>query len=158
MKKLLYVTLLATGFGLSIAAPGLAQNLEAIAPKANTFSLSTKQNYPLTSLTTLENAFQNRISNLQVLVSGQVTSVLSDDNNGSRHQRFIIRLANGQTLLVAHNIDLAPRVSGLQIGDTVYIHGEYEWNDRGGVIHWTHHDPNGQHPGGWIDHNGQRFQ
>jgi hypothetical protein len=84
--------------------------------------------------------------------------VLSDDNDGSRHQRFILRLATGESLLVAHNIDLAPRVTGLQVGDTVSFNGEYEWNERGGVIHWTHHDPRGSHVGGWVEHNGRRYE
>jgi hypothetical protein len=76
-------------------------------------------------------------------------AVLSDDNQGSRHQRFILKLESGHTVLVAHNIDLADRVP-LTRGDVVTLRGRYEWNDRGGVIHWTHHDPEGRGPGGWI--------
>jgi hypothetical protein len=94
----------------------------------------------------------------QVSGSGTVERVLADDNDGSRHQRFILRLSSGRTLLVAHNIDLAPRVSSLSVGDTVSFYGEYEPNDRGGVIHWTHHDPQGRHVGGWLEHKGQRYQ
>lgn len=94
----------------------------------------------------------------QVEGSGTVTRILSDDNDGSRHQRFILELESGQTLLVAHNIDLAPRVDGLKLGDTVSFFGEYEWNDRGGLIHWTHHDPAGQHVEGWVEHNGKRHK
>jgi hypothetical protein len=58
-----------------------------------------------------------------------VTRILADDNDGSRHQRFILEVGGGRTLLIAHNIDLAPRVTGLKVGDTVEFHGEYEWND-----------------------------
>ncbi|MDH4048435.1 MAG: DUF3465 domain-containing protein [Gammaproteobacteria bacterium] len=94
----------------------------------------------------------------QVSGTGTVDRVLSDDNDGSRHQRFILRLSSGRTLLVAHNIDLAPRVSSLGEGDTVSFYGEFEPNDRGGVIHWTHHDPQGRHAAGWLEHNGQRYQ
>ncbi len=83
---------------------------------------------------------------------------MSDDNDGSRHQRFILRLGSGQSLLIAHNIDIAPRVATLRTGDTVSFYGEYEWNDKGGVIHWTHRDPQGQHAAGWLEHNGQRYQ
>jgi hypothetical protein len=103
----------------------------------------------------IENAFANRISNLQVGGQGTVVKILPDDNDGSRHQRFIVRLNSGQTLLMSHNIDLAPRIDSLSAGDTVAFYGEYEWNQKGGLIHWTHHDPQGRHPAGWIKHGGQ---
>jgi hypothetical protein len=93
-----------------------------------------------------------------VEASGVVERVLPDDNSGSRHQRFIVRLASGQTLLIAHNIDIAPRVAGLARGDTVSFSGLYEANDKGGVVHWTHHDPSGRHSAGWIEHEGHRYQ
>ena len=90
--------------------------------------------------------------------SGRVKRVLSDDTKGSQHQRFILELSSGQTVLVAHNIDLAPRIPGLRAGDWVEFAGEYEWNDNGGVVHWTHHDPAGRHPGGWLRHQGERYE
>jgi hypothetical protein len=106
----------------------------------------------------LATAFRNQQSDLQVRGSGVVVSLLADDNQGSRHQRFILELSSGQTLLVSHNIDLAPRINALRKGDSVEFYGEYEWNDRGGVIHWTHHDPAGRHPDGWLKHEGTTYQ
>jgi hypothetical protein len=103
-------------------------------------------------------AFENHRSNVQVQGGGSVSKVLPDDNEGSRHQRFIVRLASGQTVLIAHNIDLAGRVSSLKPGDIVEFYGEYEWNERGGVVHWTHRDPQHNHADGWIKHNGQTYQ
>ncbi len=94
----------------------------------------------------------------QVQGKGVVIQLLSDDNEGSRHQRFIVRLETGQTLLIAHNIDLAPRVSSVRKGDSVAFNGEYQWNDKGGVIHWTHRDPQHRHPSGWIEHDSTRYQ
>ena len=106
----------------------------------------------------IANAFANRTSNVQVSGQGVVIKLLPDDNSGSRHQKFILKLANGQTLLVAHNIDLAPRVEGLNEGDSIAFAGEYEWNAKGGVLHWTHRDPNGSHASGWLQHKGKTYQ
>lgn len=103
-------------------------------------------------------AFANKAEDLQVTGVGEVIKILADDNHGSRHQRFLLEIGNGMTLLVAHNIDLAPRVEGLREGDNIGFHGVYEWNPQGGVIHWTHHDPAGRHVGGWLEHEGRRYE
>ena len=108
--------------------------------------------------TQIGRAFKNRTSNVQVEGEGTVDRVLEDDVDGSRHQRFIVRLTSGQTVLIAHNIDLAPRVAGLQEGDSLRFYGEYVWNEEGGKIHWTHKDPEGSHVAGWIKHNGRTYQ
>lgn len=103
-------------------------------------------------------AFQARQSGVQVGGEGVVDRILSDDNDGSRHQRFILRLASGHTLLIAHNIDIAPRIEALESGDRVAFFGQYEWNAQGGVVHWTHHDPDGQHASGWLKASGRLYQ
>lgn len=103
-------------------------------------------------------AFSQREHGVAVQSAGVVSKVLPDDNDGSRHQRFILELDNGMTVLVAHNIDLAPRLDGLKVGDVVEFNGVYEWNAKGGVIHWTHHDPRGQHAGGWLRYQGRLYQ
>lgn len=101
--------------------------------------------------------FAKEDSGAQISGRGSVSRILSDDKDGSRHQRFVLELPSGQTVLIAHNIDLAPRISGLSEGDDVFFHGQYEWNTEGGVVHWTHRDPNGRHAGGWLKHKGQRY-
>ena len=107
---------------------------------------------------TLASAFNNRTNNLQVEGQGTVIKILPEDLAGTRHQKVIIRLSSGQTLLIAHNIDLASRVISLTKGDKIFFYGQYEWNPKGGTIHWTHHDPAGRHTAGWIEHNGIRYQ
>ncbi|MGN6512608.1 MAG: DUF3465 domain-containing protein [Lysobacteraceae bacterium] len=94
----------------------------------------------------------------EVTGRGTVIRLLADDTRGERHQRILLRLPAGGTLLIAHNIDLAPRVAPLVVGDTLEYHGEYVWNDKGGVVHWTHRDPAGRHDAGWLRHAGQTFQ
>jgi hypothetical protein len=111
-----------------------------------------------TSDLSLKEAFKNNQSNIQVGGSGKVITILPDDTQGHRHQRFIIKLNSGQTLLIAHNIDIAPRISALSAGDHINFYGEYEWNSKGGVVHWTHHDPSGRHEGGWLTHGGKLYQ
>ncbi|MBD3675847.1 MAG: DUF3465 domain-containing protein [Planctomycetaceae bacterium] len=106
----------------------------------------------------LAKAFENRQSDLQVMGHGTVTKKLPDDNQGSRHQRFILKLDSGQTILVAHNIDVAARIDSLKVGDRIDFYGEYEWNAEGGVLHWTHHATSGNHPDGWLKHDGQIYE
>lgn len=106
----------------------------------------------------LQNAYNNRQSDIQIKGSGVVIKLLRDDLEGSRHQRFILKITPSQTLLVAHNIDLAPKITSLKKGDSVGFNGEYEWNSKGGILHWTHHDPRGRHVDGWLKHNGRTYQ
>ncbi len=106
----------------------------------------------------VEAAYAARRSDVWLDAEGEVARTLADDLEGSRHQRFVLRLDSGHTVLVSHNIDLAPRVEGLRVGDRLSVRGEYEWNERGGVIHWTHHDPEGRRAGGWIERDGERYR
>lgn len=103
-------------------------------------------------------AFKNKKSDIFVEGSGEVKKLLADDNKGSRHQKFLVTISAEQTLLFAHNIDLAPRIEDLKIGDVVTFRGEYVYNPKGGVMHWTHKDPQTQQSAGWIKHNGKLYE
>ena len=109
--------------------------------------------------TAVERAFAERRSTVEVTAQGVVTSVLADDSGPSGvHQRFIIRLAGSrQTVLVDNNVTIGQRAPVLP-GHDVLVHGEYVWNDQGGLIHFTHHDPAHTHEGGWIELSGVRYQ
>lgn len=137
-RILLFIAFIIIGYGASLYTP---QQTEQSAPPKNA-----------------EQLFQDQQSNNQLEVTGEVTKILTDDHVGKRHQRFIIKLETGLTLLVAHNIDLSDRIETLQEGDSVTVYGEYEWNERGGVLHWTHHDPDKRHIDGWIKHQGKTYQ
>jgi len=149
MKNLLLVLLLALG------AYTLVEYNDTQSPVETATAITTETS---DSAAQLQAAYQDQQSNLQVQGTGTVIKILPDDNKGSRHQRFILQLPTGQTLLVAHNIDLAPRINALQTGDAVAFFGEYEWNTKGGVIHWTHHDPGAKHTDGWLSHNGHLYR
>lgn len=102
-------------------------------------------------------ALAQQESGFMVTVDATVKKTLPDDNRGSRHQRFLIDLSSGHTLLVAHNINLAKSVP-LGRGDSVRVRGQFEWNEKGGVLHWTHHDPERRREGGWIEFEGRRTE
>ena len=143
MKKIVAVLVLLVGIYVSYQQEPVVEVNDTVAVRPNATTPSNDSNWR---------------SGSQVSGSGTVGRVLSDDNDGSRHQRFILRLSSGRSVLVAHNIDLAPRIHSIAEGDTVSFYGQFETNDRGGVIHWTHKDPQGRHAHGWLEHNGRRYQ
>ncbi len=102
-------------------------------------------------------AFLNKKSNVQVYGQGVIQKLLPDDNHDIRHQKIIVQLSENHTVLIAHNIDLAPRAD-VKKGEKISFYGEYEWNRKGGVVHWTHHDPGGKHVDGWIEIKGKKYQ
>lgn len=111
-----------------------------------------------TDYTLVASAYVQHLEGAQVQGAGRVVKILPDDNSGSKHQRFILHTPEDVSVLIAHNIDLAPRIANLQPGDTVEFFGEYVWNEKGGTVHWTHRDPRGKHIHGWLKHNGVTYQ
>jgi hypothetical protein len=107
---------------------------------------------------TIKEAYKKKLDDVFVEDSGEVIKLLKDDTHGAQHQRFIIKTSNGKTVLVAHNIDIADRINSIRIGDTVTFRGEYVFNPKGGILHWTHHDPDGSSVGGWIEHEGKTYK
>lgn len=106
---------------------------------------------------TLQRAIDNRENGVWVDGRGTLVKLLPDDHDGDRHQRLLVRLESSDTILIAHNIDVAPRVKA-DDGDEITFKGEFVWNERGGVVHWTHHDPKGNRTGGWIKARGKTYQ
>lgn len=140
------------------AAVGLLRRDGELRPSPRSDSAATDASRASATSAAIDEAFERRSRGVLVEAEGTVDAVLRDDREGSRHQRFIVRLDSGRTVLISHNIDLAPRVAGLDEGDEVSFAGEYEWNPKGGVVHWTHHDPDGRHPGGWVRHEGRTYR
>jgi hypothetical protein len=93
----------------------------------------------------------------EITACARVKKLLPDDTEGLPHQKFLLELSNGTTVLVAHDTKYAPHVP-IQAGDILIIHGEYIWNRKGGLIHWTHRSDTPRHEGGWIIFNGTRYE
>jgi len=154
MKKLLLFAVIAAAFYFLNRGPAPPQpdtGQQAPPAAATEFAPSANED-PIAA------AYSGQRSDVEVTGTGRVTRILGDDSLGDRHQRFILEVPSGHTVLIAHNIDLAPRVDALAVGDAVEFHGIYEWNDKGGVVHWTHHDPQGQHEPGWLKHHGKTYE
>lgn len=120
--------------------------------------LSSGANFGQQDNTALINAFERKQSDVFVEGRGTVKKLLPDDNKGARHQKFLVTISDQQTLLFAHNIDLAERIDTIAVGDEIQFRGEYVYNPKGGVMHWMHRDPQGRQTGGWIQHHGKTYQ
>ena len=156
--------LIAAVVGYSVLQPYLARQFGWQLPSITTNSRTNDSGRggPLTVASpgtlAITNAFERKQSNVVVECELEVIKLLRDDNQGDRHQKMLLQLpATNHTILLAHNIDLAPRVPARE-GDTLIVRGEYEYSEKGGVVHWTHHDPRGKHPAGWIEHQGKRYE
>jgi hypothetical protein len=106
--------------------------------------------------------FREKTSDRWVEAEGRVERTLDDDahtaDGSDKHQRFLVKLDTGVTVLVAHNIDAARRVP-VERGDPVRFRGEYEWTEKGGTVHFTHAPKfKRRDPGGWIEHRGVRYE
>ena len=66
------------------------------------------------SSTEIEQAYNDRLEDVQVKGGGRVVKLLPDDLDGSKHQKFIVAVNSNLTVLISHNIDLAPRVKSLK--------------------------------------------
>ncbi|MDJ0974087.1 MAG: DUF3465 domain-containing protein [Planctomycetota bacterium] len=102
-------------------------------------------------------AFRAKRSDVQVEVEGTVVFLFPPDRDDKPHQRFLLKLPSGHTLKIAHNLKFSGPIP-LKKGDTVRLYGEYEYNAKGGVVHWTHRDPANRHPHGWIRHKGEIYR
>ena len=99
-------------------------------------------------------------SGAEVVASGSVIEVLSAQGGpSSNHEGFLMRLNGSCDLLVRVETDtaLTGRVP-LQSGEKVEVKGEYEYDLTGGVIHWTHHDPDGRHDNGYVVAGNRTYQ
>ena len=97
-------------------------------------------------------AYDAARSHVEVIAGGDVARVLGiRPGREGAHEGFLLRLTSGCRLIVRvqTNTDFTGDIP-LQSGDRVVVKGEYEYYERGGVIHWTHRDPRGHHANGYV--------
>jgi hypothetical protein len=54
-------------------------------------------------------------------------------------------------------MDIGMPVPDLKEGENIQFYGEYKWNAKGGVVHWTHKDPKGNHPDGFLVYRKRKY-
>lgn len=108
-------------------------------------------------------AWRAGASHVEVTASGTIARVLGvrADGRFGPHEGFLVHLrgagGHGLTIEVEDNLRLTGPVP-IEAGEDVVVHGEYEYDLRGGVVHWTHHDPSGHHAAGYIRVNGRLYE
>ena len=136
---------------------GLAAALAAAAALCACASSTTDT----TSNAGVYDAWRLRRSYLQVTANGSVARVLGTRVGPSgAHEGFLLHLrgaeGRGLTVRVEDNVDITGQIP-LQPGDDAIVRGEYIYDPRGGIIHYTHHDPRGRHPSGYVRVNGRVY-
>ncbi len=106
-------------------------------------------------------AFAQHRSPVEVTAQGTVVKVLGiRGGRVGRHEGFLVHLSGNEghdlTLRIEDNIELTGSIP-LRAGDAVEIRGEYIYDPRGGLIHYTHRDPRGRHPSGYVRVNGRIY-
>jgi hypothetical protein len=99
-------------------------------------------------------AWAHHRSRIEVTAAGSVARILGTrEGRSGAHEGFLLHLrgasGRGLTVRVEDNVDLTGPIP-LAPGDDVEVRGEYIYDPRGGLIHYTHTDPRGRHPGGYV--------
>ncbi len=106
-------------------------------------------------------AWRAHRSYVEVTASGSVAHVLGTRLGPSgMHQGFLLHLTGAQggglTVRVEDNTDLTGPIP-MRAGDAAVVRGEYIYDPRGGIIHYTHRDPRGRHPSGYVQVEGRLY-
>ncbi|MGH7728205.1 MAG: DUF3465 domain-containing protein [Vulcanimicrobiaceae bacterium] len=107
-------------------------------------------------------AWRSGRSHFEATADGAVARILGTREGPSgRHEGFLVHLTGsaggGLTVRVEDNVDLTGPIP-LQDGEPVEVRGEYIYDSRGGLLHWTHRDPAGRHAAGYVRVDGRYFQ
>lgn len=101
-------------------------------------------------------------SHVEVTAEGTIARVLGTRAGPSgAHEGFLLHLAGaggrGLTVRVEDNVALTGAIP-LAEGEHVEVRGEYIFDARGGIVHYTHRDPRGRHAAGYVLAGGKLYQ
>lgn len=101
-------------------------------------------------------------SHIEVTAGGSVARILGTRVGPSgTHLGFLVHLSGGEgrglTIRVEDNVDLTGPIP-LREGENVEVRGEYIFDPRGGLVHYTHRDPRGRHPAGYVLADGKFYR
>ncbi len=107
-------------------------------------------------------AWRSGTSHVEVTVGGVVARVLGTRvGRRGAHEGFLLHLSGadgrGLTVRVEDNVDLTGPIP-LREGESVEVRGEYIFDARGGIVHYTHRDPRGHHLSGYVLADGKFYQ
>ena len=98
---------------------------------------------------------QTPSSHVEVRDRGTIVAVLGvRESRSGAHEGFLIAIGS-HVYRVEDNADITGTIP-LRRAAHVELQGQYECDDN--VIHWTHHDPSGRHPSGYIEIDGTYYQ
>ncbi|HEY9085649.1 MAG TPA: DUF3465 domain-containing protein [Candidatus Tyrphobacter sp.] len=104
-------------------------------------------------------AFHADASAVEVVADGSITRLLGTyAGRSDAHEGFLLHLRSGcdLTVRVESNVTLTGPIP-LHAGERAVVKGEYEYDVFGGVIHWTHRETHGRHPGGYVEAGGRYY-
>lgn len=104
-------------------------------------------------------AFAQHASGVEVTVGGTVTGLLGTRTGPSGpHEGFFLYVDGGcdANVRVETNVAFTGPIP-LHAGERVVVKGEYEYDGLGGVVHFTHREREGHHPGGFVEVGGTYY-
>jgi hypothetical protein len=105
------------------------------------------------------NAVRAGASGSEVIVDGRVARLLGTESGpNGRHEGFMLQIARpcSVTVRVESNVGYTGLIP-LHAGTAAEVKGELDEDATGPVIHFTHRELRGRHPGGYVKIGGTYY-
>jgi hypothetical protein len=102
----------------------------------------------------LESAFTDGRTGIWVSGHGTVIRPLGSD---ATSQRFLLRISDDLSIVLRHQIGQSGPIPA-ERGDVIAFQGRYEFHGGGGEVILTHADAAQPGGGGWVTHQGTRYE